>query len=112
MCVRACVRACVRVCVCACVRVCVCACVRVCVRACVRACVRVCVCVCGEETMKEILDRYLMYKSHAGSYICKYDNSNLDMGMTLEENLIPDEEFYKLGMSDDLLSTGHSPLLQ
>ena len=60
--------------------------------------------VCGEETMKEILDRYLMYNSHAGSYTWKYDGRNLDMGMTLEENLIPDEdeEFYKLGMSDDL----------
>ena len=62
-----------------------------------------CVKVCGEETMKEILDRYLTYNSHAGSYTWKYDGRNLDMGMTLE-NLIPDEdeEFYKLGMSDDL----------
>ncbi|KAI0220979.1 Cytochrome b5 domain-containing protein 1 [Lamellibrachia satsuma] len=51
--------------------------------------------------MKEILDRYLMYNSHASSYTWKYDGRNLDIGMSLG-NLIQNEDFYKLGMSDDL----------
>lgn len=53
--------------------------------------------------MTEILDRYLKYNGHAGSYTWKYDGRNLDMMKTLEQNSIPDEdeEFYKLSMNDD-----------
>ena len=59
--------------------------------------------VCSEETMTEILARYLRYNAHAASYTWKYDSRNLDMDKTLEENGIPDEdeEFYKLSMNDD-----------
>ena len=53
--------------------------------------------------MAEILNRYLMYSGHAGSYTWKYDGKNLDMDKTLEDNTIPDEdeEFYQLGINDD-----------
>eukprot|EP00058_Branchiostoma_floridae_P014142 XP_002599630.1 hypothetical protein BRAFLDRAFT_102572 [Branchiostoma floridae] len=47
--------------------------------------------VCSEEYLSEILERYLKYNAHAGSYTWKYDGKNLDMGMTLEENEIFDE---------------------
>lgn len=59
--------------------------------------------VCSEETMTEILARYLRYNAHAASYTWKYDGRNLDMDKTLEDNGIPDEdeEFYKLSMNDD-----------
>ncbi|ELT94345.1 hypothetical protein CAPTEDRAFT_221281 [Capitella teleta] len=59
--------------------------------------------VCSEETMSEILQRYLAYNAHAASYTWKYDGVNLDMDKTLEENSIPDEDekFYELSMNDD-----------
>jgi len=59
--------------------------------------------VCSEETMNEILTRYVTYNAHAASYTWKYDGNNLDMDKTLEENQIPDEdeEFYELSMNDD-----------
>ena len=59
--------------------------------------------VCSEETMNEILQRYLKYNAHAASYTWKYDGVNLNMEKTLLENNIADEdeEFYKLGMRDD-----------
>lgn len=59
--------------------------------------------VCSEETMSEILQRYLAYNAHAASYTWKYDGANLDMDKTLEENNIPDEDekFYELSMNDD-----------
>ena len=58
---------------------------------------------CGEETISEILERYLKYNAHAASYTWKYNGQNLDMGKTLEENLINDEDetFYRLRMNDD-----------
>ena len=53
--------------------------------------------------MSEILQRYLTYNAHAGSYTWKYNSVNLDMDKTLEENEIADEdeEFYELSMNDD-----------
>ncbi len=59
--------------------------------------------VCSEETMNEILQRYLTYNAHAASYTWKYNGVNLDMDKTLEENGIQDEdeEFYQLSMNDD-----------
>jgi len=59
--------------------------------------------VCSEETMQEILNRYLTYNGHAASYTWKYNGQNLDMDKTLEENSIPDEDeqFYELGINDD-----------
>ena len=60
--------------------------------------------VCSEETMIEILSRYLKYNAHADSYTWKYDRRNLDMTKTLHDNNIPDEdeEFYELYMNDDI----------
>ncbi|MBN3314793.1 CB5D1 protein, partial [Atractosteus spatula] len=62
--------------------------------------------VCSEETMSEILQRYLKYNSHAASYTWKYGGVNLDMGKTLSENGIADEdpEFYELRMDRDLFT--------
>ncbi len=59
--------------------------------------------VCAEETMNEILTRYLPYNSHAESYTWKYFGKNLEMDQTLEENGVVDEseEFYELGMDED-----------
>src|SRR6218665_545531 len=59
--------------------------------------------VCSEETINEILKRYLVHNSHAASYTWKYDCSNLDMDKTLEENGIKDDDddFYRLRMNDD-----------
>lgn len=59
--------------------------------------------VCAEETINEILQRYLVHNSHAASYTWKYDCRNLDMDKTLEENGIKDddEDFYRLRMNDD-----------
>ncbi|XP_013855432.1 cytochrome b5 domain-containing protein 1 [Austrofundulus limnaeus] len=48
--------------------------------------------VCSEETMKEILQRYLRYNSHAHSYTWKFDGVILDMKKTLSENGVPDED--------------------
>lgn len=44
-----------------------------------------------EETLNEILDRYLVYNSHATSYTWKRLGEVLKMDQTLEENGIPDE---------------------
>lgn len=59
--------------------------------------------VCSEETISEILQRYLVYNSHAASYTWKYNGVNLDMDKTLEANGIPDqdEELYRLRMNHD-----------
>ncbi|XP_055346921.1 LOW QUALITY PROTEIN: cytochrome b5 domain-containing protein 1-like [Paramacrobiotus metropolitanus] len=48
--------------------------------------------VCSEETLKEILYRYLHYNRHAGSYTWKYEGRVLDMDKTLEDNGIDDDE--------------------
>ena len=58
--------------------------------------------VCTEETLSQILDRYLDYNGHASSYTWKaLDNGEfrpLDMEKTLEENKVNDEseEFKRL----------------
>ena len=59
--------------------------------------------VCAEETLKEIMDRYTPYNSHAGSYVWKYFGTNMDMNKTLEENGVKDEgeDFYELGMDEE-----------
>ncbi|XP_044198182.1 cytochrome b5 domain-containing protein 1 [Thunnus albacares] len=48
--------------------------------------------VCSEETLAEILQRYLRYNSHARSYTWKYDGAILDMNATLGENNVPDDD--------------------
>jgi hypothetical protein len=48
--------------------------------------------ICGEETLNQILERYLPYNKHAGSYTWKYDSKGLDMTGTLEDNCIVDDE--------------------
>lgn len=62
--------------------------------------------VCSEETLNEILQRYLRYNSHAASYTWKHNCVNLDMSRTLEANGIPDEDedFYNTRMDRDLFS--------
>ncbi|KAM3823932.1 cytochrome b5 domain-containing protein 1 isoform 2-T2 [Vipera latastei] len=59
--------------------------------------------VCSEETMWEILRRYLPYNAHAASYTWKYHGTVLDMDKNLQDNDIPDEdeEFYQLNMDAD-----------
>ena len=63
--------------------------------------------VCAEETLREILKRFLNYNAHAGSYTWKAlfdgDFVPLDMDMTLEDNDIPDEakEFERLSIEED-----------
>lgn len=64
--------------------------------------------VCAEESMWEILRRYLPHNAHAASYTWKYKGVNLDMDKTLEQNKIPDEdaEFYRLNLDADLYTPG------
>ncbi|XP_054594545.1 cytochrome b5 domain-containing protein 1 [Nothobranchius furzeri] len=59
--------------------------------------------VCSEETMEEILQRYLCYNSHARSYTWKFDGAILDMSATLMENGVPDDdqELDQLGLDRD-----------
>ena len=59
--------------------------------------------VCAEETMEEILQRYLPYNSHARSYTWKYFNKNLEMDKNLEENGVVEESevFSELRMDED-----------
>ncbi|CBY09436.1 unnamed protein product [Oikopleura dioica] len=59
--------------------------------------------VCSEETMLEILARYICYNSHAESYTWKYKGDELDKTKTLEENGILDEDFEleELGMDPE-----------
>ena len=47
--------------------------------------------VCTEESLNEILERYLELNSHAASYTWKREGRILDMAKNLEENEIPDE---------------------
>ncbi|KFM78415.1 Cytochrome b5 domain-containing protein 1, partial [Stegodyphus mimosarum] len=49
--------------------------------------------VCSEETIEDILQRYLKFNSHAKSYAWKYHGQELDMGQNLEMNGIPDKDF-------------------
>jgi len=59
--------------------------------------------VCSEETMNEILDRYMPSNEHAASYTWKRLGRPLDMEVTLEDNDIPDEtaEFIDLHIDED-----------
>ncbi|GBN96608.1 Cytochrome b5 domain-containing protein 1 [Araneus ventricosus] len=59
--------------------------------------------VCSEETIDEILLRYLKFNSHARSYTWKYMGQNLLMSETLETNGIPDRDFKaeKLRLNDE-----------
>jgi hypothetical protein len=59
--------------------------------------------VAKEETMNEILDRYLPLNSHAASYTWKRLCQPLDMDLTLEENGIEDEtdEYKELNIEPD-----------
>ncbi|KAM4611689.1 cytochrome b5 domain-containing protein 1 [Polymixia lowei] len=62
--------------------------------------------VCSEETLDEVLQRYLRYNSHASSYTWKNNGVCLDMSKTLSENGIPDEdeEFYRCRLDRDLFT--------
>jgi hypothetical protein len=59
--------------------------------------------VASEETLSEILDRYLPLNDHAASYTWKRLGRPLDMELTLEENGIEDEsrEFLELDIDED-----------
>lgn len=56
-----------------------------------------------EETLDEILDRYLPLNDHAASYTWKCQTRPLDMEHTLDENGIEDwsEEFRRLDIEED-----------
>ncbi|XP_045842367.1 cytochrome b5 domain-containing protein 1 isoform X2 [Meles meles] len=58
----------------------------------------------AQESMWEILHRYLPYNAHAASYTWKYEGKKLNMDFTLEENGIRDEgdEFDYLNMDGAL----------
>ena len=58
--------------------------------------------VCCEETLNEILDRYMDLNEHAASYTWKRLGRPLDMDRNLEENDIPDEteEFVDLNINE------------
>ncbi|XP_027132239.1 cytochrome b5 domain-containing protein 1 isoform X1 [Larimichthys crocea] len=62
--------------------------------------------VCSEETLAEILQRYLHYNSHACSYTWKHDGAPLDMSRTLSENdvLDDDPELEQLRLDRDLFT--------
>uniref|UniRef100_UPI0037E71C49 cytochrome b5 domain-containing protein 1 n=1 Tax=Semicossyphus pulcher TaxID=241346 RepID=UPI0037E71C49 len=62
--------------------------------------------VCSEETLAEILQRYLRYNAHACSYTWKHGRATLDMSRTLSENNVLDEdhELQQLGLDPDLFS--------
>jgi hypothetical protein len=45
---------------------------------------------CDEETLAEVLDRYLDCNAHAASYTWKHLGRVLDMTKTLSENAVPD----------------------
>ena len=59
--------------------------------------------VCSEETINEILDRYLELNEHAASYTWKRLGRPLDMDKTMEENDIQDEteDFIDLNLDED-----------
>ncbi|XP_062239594.1 cytochrome b5 domain-containing protein 1-like isoform X2 [Platichthys flesus] len=63
--------------------------------------------VCSEETLDEILQRYLRYNSHARSYSWKHEGVSLDMSRTLSENNVPDEDhkLEELRLDSDLFIT-------
>ncbi|XP_028998864.1 cytochrome b5 domain-containing protein 1 [Betta splendens] len=62
--------------------------------------------VCSEETLAEILQRYLRFNSHAGSYTWKHGGCSLDMSRTLSQNHILDDdpELERLRLDRDLFT--------
>ena len=56
--------------------------------------------VASEESINEILDRYLVINAHAASYTWKRLGKVLDMSLNLEQNGVPDdtEEMKELGL--------------
>ncbi|XP_061664666.1 cytochrome b5 domain-containing protein 1 isoform X2 [Syngnathoides biaculeatus] len=62
--------------------------------------------VCSEETLAEILERYLPYNSHACSYTWKHNGASLDMSKTLSQNDVPDDDvkLQKLRLDCDLFT--------
>ena len=56
--------------------------------------------VASEETINEILDRYLSINAHAASYTWKRLGKVLDMGMPLDANGVVDDsdEMKRLGL--------------
>ena len=60
--------------------------------------------VCSEETINEILDRYLSINLHAASYTWKRLGKTLDMGKNLSHNGIVDDrnELTALNMAHDV----------
>jgi hypothetical protein len=58
--------------------------------------------VASEESINEILDRYIELNLHAASYTWKRLGKVLDMSKTLEENGIPDESEELLELGIDL----------
>jgi Cytochrome b5-like Heme/Steroid binding domain len=60
--------------------------------------------VASEETLEQILERYLAFNDHAASYTWKVSGRPLDMELTLDENGIEDntEEFKQLEIDDNL----------
>ena len=59
--------------------------------------------ICSEDTLNEILDRFLDVNQHAASYTWKRLGKPLDMEKTLADNNIPDEtqEMINLGLDED-----------
>ncbi len=59
--------------------------------------------VCSEETMNEILDRYMEINEHAASSTWKRLGRPLDMEKTMEDNDLPDEaeDFIDLNIDED-----------
>jgi hypothetical protein len=59
--------------------------------------------VASEETLNEILDRYLVYNLHASSYTWKRLGRELKMNKSLDENGVPDEtdECMELGIDPE-----------
>eukprot|EP00300_Choanocystis_sp_HF-7_P011528 c17500_g1_i1.p1 GENE.c17500_g1_i1~~c17500_g1_i1.p1 ORF type:complete len:219 (+),score=48.34 c17500_g1_i1:67-723(+) len=60
--------------------------------------------VCVEETLREILDRYLAFNGHAESYTWKRLGRVLDMELTLDENGVEleDEALYDASLPTNL----------
>ncbi|XP_074479835.1 cytochrome b5 domain-containing protein 1 isoform X1 [Sebastes fasciatus] len=62
--------------------------------------------VCSEETLADILQRYLNYNAHANSYTWKHGGVKLDMSWTLGENnvLDDDRQLQQLRLDRDLFT--------
>ena len=66
--------------------------------------------VASEESINEILDRYLEINTHSASYTWKRLGRELDMNKNLSQNDIPDEteELLELGIDlDDYIPAIH-----